>query len=280
VKKRERESITVVDNMEKDDSLKKWEDASDREMKARPEDRAKRILKVLAMPRTVSIMRYMHMNGWFPADRLCDNLKIGKRELLAYMDSMEEVGLVECRTCAYPSNGKEVTGPTDGEFRLRKEIPDINLAKLATDDGPFLKGVKFYSNLLFKALERAKELDEGLAQTLAGQVFVTNGWGDQKAKAVLSCFDPTGGPASTYNNFRRMVAEGVLDDNDLPVLKKVVLAMMVVLISNLETKADRTVSRLIIRVASMEILEEFEEEVEEFGLLESLPSDYFRQVQV
>jgi hypothetical protein len=232
------------------------------------EDRADRVLRVLAMPRTVSIMRYMHMNGWFPTMILCDNLKVGKRELFAYLDAMEDVGLVERRS----------NGGTDPEFRIRKEIPDVNLTKLATDVGPFLKSVKFYIHLLFKALDKARELDEGLSAALGHEVFLTNGWRDQKAKAVSSCFDPVGGATNTYNNFQRMVAQGVLGPEDLPVLKKVVLAMVVVLIADLEARTDRNVSRLVLRVASMELLDEFEDEVKRFGLLDSLPLEYFRQV--
>jgi len=232
------------------------------------EDRADQILRVLAMPRTVPIMRYLHMNGWFRADRLCDDLNVGKRELLAYLEAMENVGLVE----------RKVNEDRGTEFRLRREIPDINLAKLATDAGPFLKGVKFYINLLFGALEKSKELDPDLSVSLGHNVFVTNGWRDHKAKAIQSCFDPTGGASSTYNNFRRMVAEGVLGPEDLPVLKKVVLAMLVVLISDLETRTDRNISRLIIRVASMELIDEFQDEIQKFELLEALPQEYFRQV--
>lgn len=228
----------------------------------RPE-RAQRILSVLGMPKTVPIMRYMHMNGWFEVSRLGKALELESSELLTHLEAMEKVDLIE---------------RNDSKFRLNRKMPELNLAKIATEVGPFLKCVKFYTNLVFNTLDKANDLDPSLYENVKDLVITTNGWKDQRAKAVLSCYDFSGGALVTYDNFTRMVAEGVLDGDDIHILKKVSLTMLVVLISNIEAATDRNFGRLLLRVGSKEVLTEFGPELERYALLESLPEEYFRQV--
>ena len=229
-------------------------------------DTASRVLRALGMPRAVQIMRYMHMNGWFQLQRLEGSLGLDRTELMSHLAALEEAGLVESKHGKAP------------EFRLRREFPELNLTRLATEEGPFLKASKFYSNLVLGALERSKDLNGGLYDVLRLEVSKANGWHDGKAKAVLSCLDVGAGPISTYDNLRRMVAQGVLGDDDLPVLKKVFLSVLSVLIQCLESRSDRNISRLLLRVASKELMEGLGEDVKAFGLLDGIPEVYFRQV--
>lgn len=241
-------------------------------------ERAQRILSVLAMPRTVPIMRHMHMNGWFTVRRLCSSLDMDMEDMQYHLEALEAVGLLERKADDEGEGEGSILDDGDVEFRLRRDMPDLSLAKLASEEDRLLRAVKFYSNLIFSALERAKELGPGISSEISDLALSTNGWKDAKAKAVLSCFDLHGGPAATYHNFRRMAAQGVLAQEDMPVIKKVSLSMLVVLIGALEERTDPTMARLVMRVASRDVMRVFGEDLEENGLLDSIPGEYFRQV--
>jgi DNA-binding transcriptional ArsR family regulator len=233
------------------------------------QDNAGRILRALGMPKAVHIVRYMHMNGWFGFKGLEDALGLERNVLLMHLAALEEAGLVEKKTSA---DGKAL------EFRIRREFPELSLTRLATEEGPFLKAAKFYSNLVIGAIERSKDLNGGLQDILRLEVSRANGWHDGKAKAVLSCLEINSPALRTYDNLRGMVAQGVLSDEDLPVLKKVFLGVLCVLIQTVETRADKNISRLLLRVASRDLIDGLGEDVGTFGLLEGIPEEYFRQV--
>ncbi len=233
------------------------------------QDNAGRILRALGMPRAVHIVRYMHMNGWFGLKGLEDALGLERTELLMHLAALEEAGLVERKASA---DGKVL------EFRIKREFPELSLTRLATEEGPFLKAAKFYSNLVLGAIERAKDLNGGLQEALRFEVSKANGWHDTKAKAVLSCLEISGPALRTYDNLRALVAQGVLSDQDLPVLKKVFLSVLCVLIRTVETRADKNISRLLLRVASRDLIDGLGDDIGTFGLLEGIPEEYFRQV--
>jgi len=234
-------------------------------------ENATRILRALGMPKAVHLMRYMHMNGWFGVAQLEDSMGMDRTELLVHLAALEEAGLVERR-----QSGDDASSTT--EFRIKREFPTLNLTQLATEEGPFLRAAKFYSNLVLGALERSRELNHGLYDALKLEVSTANGWRDGKAKAVLSCLDVAHGPLKTYDNLREMVARGVLGDEDLPVIKKVFLSVLIALIQCVETRSDRNISRLLLRVASRDLIDGLGEDVESMGLLEGIPLEYFRQV--
>jgi DNA-binding transcriptional ArsR family regulator len=230
---------------------------------------ARKVLRALGMPRAVQLVRYMHMNGWFGLKGLEGPLGLDRNELLAHLAALEEAGLVERR-----ASGSDRAV----EFRLRRGMPELSLTKLATEEGPFLKAAKFYSNLVLGAIGRSRELNGGLCDLLKLEVSRANGWHDPKAKAVLSCLEVGSGPVRTYDNLRAMVAQGVLGDDDLPVLKKVFLSVLSAMVQCLESKSDRNISRLLLRVAAKDPLDWLGEDVRTYGLLDGLPEDYFRQV--
>jgi len=229
---------------------------------------ASKVLRALGMPRAVQLVRYMHMNGWFGLQGLEGPLGMERNELVAHLAALEEAGLVERRAVSDRAL----------EFRLRRGMPELSLTKLATEEGPFLKAAKFYSNLVLGALERSRELNGGLYDSLKLEVSRANGWHDPKAKAVLSCLEVGSGPMKTYDNLRAMVAQGILGDSDLPVLKKVFLSVLTAMVQCLESRSDRNISRLLLRVAAKDLLDGLGDDVRAHGLLEGMPEDYFRQV--
>jgi DNA-binding transcriptional ArsR family regulator len=231
------------------------------------QNNAGRILRALGMPKAVHIVRYMHMNGWFGLMGLEDALGLERTELLVHLAALEEAGLVERK-----ADGNAL------EFRIKREFPELSLTRLATEESPFLKAAKFYSNLVLGAIERSKDLNGGLQDILKLEVSKANGWHDTKAKAVLSCLEVNGPALRTYDKLRNMVSQGVLTDEDLPVLKKVFLGVLCVLIRTVETRSDKNISRLLLRVASRDLIDGMGDDIGTFGLLDGIPEEYFRQV--
>jgi hypothetical protein len=154
----------------------------------------------------------------------------------------------------------------------------VDLNNVIAEKSEFLQVAKFYLGLINALISKTQEFRKELGIELKSELGKVNGWKDPKARAVVSSFDPTKGPEATMKNLERMMAEGVLLEEDIPILKKVMLSYITALIIMIEEKADSTISKLLFRLSSCDCIEDARNLIDSRSLLSSIPEVYLKQI--
>jgi hypothetical protein len=219
------------------------------------------------MANTVQILRHMHLNGWFTVSDIARDLDLDPVTLERQLDQMTDANLLIVK------NSTEIKS-----YRINKELPTVDVRSVVTHKSEFLEVARFYLELIDTLTAKAEEFDKSLGNAMKQELGRVNGWKDPKARAVVSSFNPAKGTESTLGNLERMMHEGVLLEEDIPILKKVMLCFLSALILKIESRADATISRLLFRLASCHCIEDARDLVAGKSLLTGIPETYLKQI--
>ena len=218
----------------------------------------------------VPLLRRLFQNGWYTPTTLATEFAISVNDLDSVLGPLVKLGLIERRPPT-PASGPAIA------YRLNRSSEYAPLLELLRRDC-YVKDVgRFYLLLLHQLLERSESVDRGLGVRLLAELqrSLREQSGRPRRLLDLALHRPSSVAVAAFTD---EVDQGLVDDHDIALVKETYVGAISTVIATLEGSLEPNVAKLVVRLASRPLLSDPPAVLSTFGLLEPLPSLYFRQV--
>ena len=231
--------------------------------------RSKRMISILARESTIALLREMRPGGWRTLGELAAASGIEPDYLRKTLSELVEMGVLDGRK--FPEPGYRLLQP--------RITLSLDLREIPPGPGYILDVVRFYMVLLSNIIERCKEMGGMPLQekALDAIAWARASLSDEK-RVLLNCFRHGIDSRGCLSALENRILAGELKDPDMGWVRDAYLLTLRSVMERVLAHLDDSAGKLMLRLATRQILREGEELVSRFALLEGIPERYLKQV--
>ena len=231
--------------------------------------KSKRMISLLARESTIALLREMRPGGWRTPGELAAGSGIEPDYLRKTLSELAQMGVLDAREL-----------PEPGYRLLQPRITlCLDLREIPPGPGYVLDVVRFYTMLLSNILERCKEVGGRPLQEEAQDVIALEraSLSDER-RVLLNCFRHGIDSRGCLSALENRILAGELNDSDMGWVRGEYLKTIRSVMKMVLARLDDSAGKLLMRLATRQILLDGGELVARFALLEGVPERYLKQV--